>query len=72
MLDQHDGRAQSPVHVEDGAAHVALLFRVHPGHGLVEQQQQHGGGAERAPELHALLQTVRQAPHGGVPMSLQT
>src|SRR3954449_351915 len=55
VLDQHDGRAVVVVDVEDEAAHVLLLFDVHPGHWLIEQQDGRFGG-ERTAELDALLQ----------------
>src|SRR4030095_13545149 len=38
VLDQHDGGAELVVDIEDEAAHVLLLFHVHAGHRLVEQQ----------------------------------
>ncbi len=60
VLDQHDRRAELVVDVEDEAAHVLLLLDVHAGHRLVEQQQRRLG-RERARELDALLQSVRQA-----------
>ncbi len=50
------------VHVEDEAAHVLLLLDVHAGHRLVQQQHRRLG-RQRARQLHALLQAVRQAPH---------
>src|SRR6267378_1655305 len=59
VLDEHDGRAELAVDVENEARHVFLLLDVHAGHRLVEQQQL-GLGGERPPELHALLQAVRQ------------
>src|SRR5262249_21570026 len=61
VLDQRDGGAVMRVHIEDEAAHVLLLLEIHPGHRLVEQEQVRLHG-ERAPELHPLLQTVRQFP----------
>src|SRR5450830_781428 len=62
VLDQHDGGAELFVDVEDEAAHVLLLFHVHAGHRFV--QQQHAGfGGQRARQLDALLQAVRQAPY---------
>ena len=61
VLDQHDGGAELVVDVEDEAAHVLLLLDVHAGHRLVEQQQRRLGG-KRAPEFHALLQAIGQAP----------
>src|SRR6266542_2098637 len=61
VLDQGDGGAELAVDVEDEAAHVFLLLDVHPGHGLVEQQQR-GLGRQRPGQLHALLQTVGQPP----------
>src|SRR2546425_8768769 len=59
VLDERDRRAELAVHVEDEARHVLLLLDVHAGHRLVEQQQL-GLGGERAPELHALLQSIGQ------------
>src|SRR5689334_23808551 len=61
VLDQDDGRAELVVDLQDEPAHVLFFFHVHPGHGLVEQQQLRFHG-ESAPELDALLQAVRQPP----------
>jgi hypothetical protein len=60
VLDQHDGGAVLVVDLEDEAAHVLLLFHVHAGHRLVEQQQA-GLHRQRAAEVDALLQAVGQA-----------
>ena len=63
VLDQHDRRAVLLVDVEDEPAHVLFLLDVHAGHRLVEQQQRRLGG-QRARELDALLQAVRQSADG--------
>src|SRR5688500_13088630 len=62
VLDQHDGRAELVVDVEDEAAHVLLLLDVHAGHRLVEQQHL-GLHRERAAQVDALLQAVGHAAH---------
>ena len=49
----------SLLHVEDEAAHVLFLLDVHARHRLVEQQQRRLR-RQRARQLHALLQPVRQ------------
>src|SRR5215216_2303578 len=59
MLDQRNRRAVMVVHVDDEARHVLLLFQVHPGHRLVEQEKI-GFHGQRAAELDALLQAIRQ------------
>ena len=59
MFDQHDGRAEFIIDVEDVAAHVLLFFDVHAGHWLVEQQQRRIH-RQRAAKVDALLQAVRQ------------
>src|SRR5262245_28175494 len=60
VLDQHERGAEVVVNVENEAAHVLLFLEVHPRHRLVEQEQRRLRG-ERAAELDALLQAVRQA-----------
>src|SRR3954462_558330 len=69
VLDQHHGRAELVVHVQDEAAHVLLLLQVHAGHGLVQQQHLRFH-RERAAEVHALLQPVRQLSHGHLAVGL--
>src|SRR5574343_1446228 len=69
VLDQHDGGAEFVVHVEDEAAHVLLFFQVHAGHRLVQQQHLRLHG-QRAPQIHPLLQTIGQLPHGGLAVGL--
>src|SRR6185436_4770250 len=64
VLDEHQRRAEVVVDVEDEAAHVLLFLEVHARHRLVEQHQLRLRG-ERAPELDALLQAVRQPPDRG-------
>src|SRR5215204_6327196 len=59
MLDQRDRRAEMIVHIDDEARHVLLLFHVHAGHRLVEQEEL-GFHGERAAELHPLLQAIGQ------------
>ena len=48
VLDHHHGHAELFVEVDDVARHVFLLFEVHAGHRLVEQDelrfQRHGAG----------------------------
>ncbi|MPN11538.1 hypothetical protein SDC9_158841 [bioreactor metagenome] len=63
MLNQNNRGAELVVHVQDEAAHVLLLFHVHAGHRLVEQQHLRLHG-QRAAQVHALLQTVGQLAHG--------
>src|SRR6185369_10938667 len=60
VLDERDRGAELVVHVEDEARHVLLLLDVHAGHRLVEQQEI-GLHRQRAAELDALLEAVRQA-----------
>ena len=62
VLDQGDRGAEFVIHVQNEAAHVLLLFGVHPGHRLVEQQQRRLGG-ERPAQLDPFLQAVGQASH---------
>src|SRR3990167_5963529 len=69
VFDQHDGGAELVVDVQHEAAHVLLLLDVHAGHRLVEQQHL-GLHRQRAAQVHALLQAVGQAPHGGLAVSL--
>ena len=61
VLDQHDGRPEFVVDVEHEARHVLLFLEIHAGHRLVEQQylRLH---RQRAREINALLQPVRQSP----------
>ena len=47
------------VHLDDESAHILLLFEVHAGHRLVEQQKLRLH-RQRAPELDALLQAISQ------------
>jgi len=39
VLDHDDGHAPFLVQIDDVAGHVLLLFEVHAGHGLVEQDE---------------------------------
>src|SRR5215510_2987419 len=59
VLDQDHGDAPLLVDVEDEARHVLLLLVVTSAHRLVEEQDLRVE-RERAPELHALLQAVRE------------
>jgi hypothetical protein len=62
MLDQRNGGAVMVVHVEHKARHVLLLFKIHPGHWLVEQKQFRFHG-QRAAKLHPFLQAIRKPAH---------
>jgi len=62
VLDQHHGGAELVVHIEHEAAHVLLLFHVHAGHRLVEQQHLRLHG-QRAAQVDTLLQAVGQLAH---------
>src|SRR5437660_5316697 len=61
VLDQDDRRPPLVGDVEDEAGHVLLLLEVHPRHRLVEEEELwlH---RERARQLDALLEPVRQGP----------
>src|SRR5271168_1492277 len=61
VLDQRDRRAVLLVHVDDEPGHVLLLLEVHAGHRFVEQEEI-GLHRQRAAELDAFLQSVRQTP----------
>src|SRR5436190_387086 len=63
VLDEGDRRAELVVDVEDEAGHVLLLFDVHAGHRLVQQEELRLGG-QRPRQLHPLLEAVGQ-PSGG-------
>ena len=59
VLDHDHRHPPLLVEVEDVAGHVLLLFQVHPGHRLVEQDQLRLQG-DGAGQLDALAQAVRQ------------
>src|SRR6185295_10456265 len=70
VLDHHHRQALHLLDVEDEPHHVLGLFRVHPGGGLVEQEER-GVEGERPGQLYPFLQTVRQGADDLVPDILQ-
>src|SRR5512140_120850 len=66
VLDQQNRDAPLLVDVDDEAGHVLLLFEVHPGHRLVEEQELRLE-RQRPAELDPLAKAVGQRPHRLLP-----
>ena len=69
VLDEDHGHAQLVADVEDEPGHVLGLLDVHPGDGLVEEQEL-GLHRERAAQLDALLDAVGQQADGALAVGL--
>ena len=64
MFNKRNRSAKFVIHIQNKARHIFFFFYIHAGHRFVKQQQLWLRG-QRAGQLYALFQTIRQTRHGG-------